>query len=102
GSIAFMRDGTAVAVGGTGRYPKREGGEDLAGEGRAWLYDDGFWTELHEPQLQPGMRGMTSVAMSPRVGECKDGEKTDRTACGLAGAYQQLWQWQDGRFVKGW
>jgi hypothetical protein len=104
GSIAFMRDGTALAVGGTDDYPKREGGDpttvdnDPAGRARAWLYEDGFWTEIEDDRMRDGMRGLTAVAMSPDVGDCTD----DNVECGLAGGYRQMWLWKDGRFVDGW
>ena len=104
GAIAFMPDGSALAVGGTGTYPKREEpGSDLAGAGRAWIYQDGFWFELDKSKMQDGMRGMTALDIAPRVGSCVDENSgADRESCGLAGAYRQLWLWKDGGFVKGW
>jgi hypothetical protein len=101
GAIAFMRDGRALAVGGDGKYPKREPGigePDPAGNGRAWVYADKFWRELTPAEMRPGMRGMTAVAMSPRQRDCTP---PTNDQCGLAGAYRQLWLWRDGRFVKG-
>ena len=108
GGIAFMPDGRALAVGGTGEYPKREeavdAGDDLdasdgdgAGSARAWIYERGFWSELPDEQIPDGMRGMTALAMSPQVGDCLDTRE-----CGLAGGYRQMWMWRDGEFVEGW
>lgn len=101
GGIAFMRDGTALAVGGNGKYPRREPQlsspeTDIAGEGRAWIWDKVLWSKLDPSKMQPGMRGMTAVGMSERAGDCEDREQ-----CGLAGAYRQLWQWRDTKFVRG-
>jgi hypothetical protein len=104
GAVAFMRDGSALAVGGTGTYPKREPstGNDADDDARAWLYQAGIWIEVDKSQMQPGMRGLTSVAVSPRPADCVDEAGPATTSCGLAGGYRQLWMWKDNKFVTGW
>jgi hypothetical protein len=99
-AIAWIDPNTALAVGGTGAYPRREDqtGADPAGTGRAWLFHqdggNGSWTELEAlPELagQP-MGGLTALACSPRAG--------DGGLC-VAGGRGQLWLWRDGGFVSG-
>jgi hypothetical protein len=92
GSIAYMADGRALAVGGDGCYPRREepcpdgktpSGGDPAGHARAWLYDGGRWSEVNVP---PDMTGLTAVDCSPTEDLC------------FAGGLRQLWRWTNGRF----
>ena len=113
GAIAWLDPTTAMAVGGTGTYPRREpafdaknvDGEpcnpagadpnlpygwncDQAGMARAWLYRDGSWCELGRddgcPALPSGMRGLTAVDF-----RLVDGTKS----VGFAGALGQIWRW---------
>ncbi len=102
GGVAFMPDGRALAVGGTGKYPKREPSAieaDPTLAGRAWLYEDGFWRELTAAEMPAGIRGMTAVAMSSDPAtECADAP----SECGLAGGYRQMWLWKNGEFATGW
>ncbi|HEX2016729.1 MAG TPA: hypothetical protein VGN69_08545 [Solirubrobacteraceae bacterium] len=98
GAIKWLGEGRALAVGGDGCYPRRESdvcasapGGDAAGRARAWLYERGSWRELDlKAQLAQGMGGLTALGCSPRAEEF----------C-VAGAYQQLWMWRDGRFTSG-
>lgn len=75
GVVAWLGPGRALAVGGTGSYPRREPNrpgpewtferrveEDLArgaGRARAWLLEGGAWRELSD--LADGMRGLSAL-----------------------------------------
>jgi hypothetical protein len=99
GAIRWLGSGRALAVGGSESYPRREqvvDGQhpDPAGKARAWLLDGGSWQEVSvsapgDPTLATGL---DALDCSPRPAE--DGE-----FC-VAGGYQQLWFWQNGRFTK--
>jgi hypothetical protein len=100
GAIAWISQDQALAVGGTGSYPRRElarnpGESDAdyakrdesegAGKARAWLYENGSWRELTD--LPPDMRGLNALACSPRQqGYC------------VAGGLGQLWSFRGGKF----
>ena len=118
GAVAWIDRERALAVGGTGRYPRRElrrgegesdasylarndagDEENAAGMGRAWLYEGGVWRELTGAELPAGMRGMTALDFSSRK-EHDCGEET-KSECGYAGALRQIWRYRDGRFDKG-
>ncbi|MDX6652175.1 MAG: hypothetical protein QOJ38_956 [Solirubrobacterales bacterium] len=112
--IAWITATKAIAVGGTGHYPRRElarhdgesdadyAARDLAGtepnaagRARVWLYDQGSWQELEDlpkTQADQPMSGLTTVDCSPRL-------LTDGEMC-IAGGMRQLWLWQNGRFTK--
>lgn len=113
-SVAWIDRDRAIAVGGSGHYPRRElarapgesdevyaardlAGEELnaAGRARVWTYEAGVWSELRDlPETQDGrpMGGLTTVDCSPRA---LDGE-----LC-IAGGLRQLWVWRGGRFAEG-
>ena len=117
GAVAWIDRERALAVGGTGRYPRRElrradgesdaaymarndAGveENAAGMARAWLYEGGVWRELTDAELPAGMRGMSALDFSPRKADCGEDTKSE---CGFAGGLRQLWRYRDGRFDKG-
>ena len=93
GAMAWVgTSGEAIAVGGDGAFPRRDANPsspstDPAGKGRAWLFSDGSWRELDVP---PEMRGVNTVDCSQAQGA---------RHCWLGG-YQQLWEWNNGRFVR--
>ena len=76
GAIAWIGKDRALAVGGSGVYPRREqpAGDpqpDRTGVGRAWLYDHGSWQEIDlagkqttGPSPRP-MGGLTALDCSP-------------------------------------
>jgi hypothetical protein len=100
GALVWIDKGRALAVGGDGRYPRREPNaaepdyesrveNDPAGSARAWLYDvdefgDEAWHELTD--LPQGMRGLTALDVRRDV------------EWGWAGGLGQLWNWEKGRF----
>jgi hypothetical protein len=100
GALVWIGNDRALAVGGDGRYPRREPNareddhdsrvlSDPAGNARAWLYDidqfgDEGWHELHD--LPAGMRGLTALDIRRDV------------EWGWAGGLGQLWNWDRGRF----
>jgi hypothetical protein len=104
GAAAWLPDGRALVVGGTGTYPRREpayradgqdpgepygANQDQAGAGRAWLLQDGRWRELDlDSQLAQGMRGMTALDFHPG----------NNVEFGAAGALGQIWEWRNGQF----
>ncbi|MGH2957626.1 MAG: hypothetical protein ACRDL6_11605, partial [Solirubrobacterales bacterium] len=114
--IAWIGPDRAIAVGGSGEYPRRElprasptetdaeyAARDLAGEepnaagrARVWLYSNERWRELDEEELpetaagEP-MAGLTTVDCSTSVA---DGE-----FC-IAGGMRQLWHWRSGAFTQ--
>ena len=117
GAVAWIDRERALAVGGTGRYPRRElrrgdgesdaaymarndAGEEenAAGMARAWLYEGGAWRELSAAELPAGMRGMSALDFSPRKTDC--GEET-KSECAFAGGLRQIWRYRDGSFDKG-
>jgi hypothetical protein len=97
GGIAYLGPGRVLAVGGTGRFPRREAdpstpASDEAGRGQAWSAEDGrSWSPV--PNLPEGMRGMSALDASPQPSDCGAGDD-----CAFAGGFQQLWKWRDGRF----
>ncbi|HEX2015327.1 MAG TPA: hypothetical protein VGN69_01440 [Solirubrobacteraceae bacterium] len=114
GAIAWMSDGHALAVGGTGGDPYREGGSpstaanDPAGLARAWYFDGSAWRALSHselpaitgqdpttgaPSTEP-LRGMSTVDCSPRPADA-GGE-----FC-FAGGYQQIITWSGDHFTVG-
>ena len=110
GALAFISGGRVLAVGGDGLYPGREPNapgrpppaSDPAGHARAWLYQNGQWSEIAPAQLpaisepdgsQSPMRALTAVDCTPRP--AVDGE-----FC-VAGGYRQLWMWHGGHFTQG-
>ena len=109
GAIAFIegQPDRAIAVGGTGKYPRRElawpaDGDYLAadrangaGSGRVWTYN-GDWqrvdpTTLPDDPADRPMGGLTAVDCTPRA--------TEGEFC-FAGGMQQLFMWKDGGFVN--
>jgi hypothetical protein len=131
GAVAWIDRERALAVGGTGRYPRRElrrgegesdasylarndagDEENAAGMARAWLYEGGSWRELTGEEVPAGMRAMTALDFSPRdaldgFSARKDFEgvfecpEGTKSECGFAGALRQIWRYRDGRFDKG-
>ena len=119
GAVAWVSPSKAVAVGGTGCYPRREvvpdpnnqaaseacdnaladrdpgRNEQLAGDARAWVLENGTWRSISDT-LPPTMTGLTALAFSPRADDCKDAT----SECGLAGGLGQLWTWKDGSFLE--
>ena len=102
GAISWLNADTAVAVGGTGAYPRREpdcvtgvaGCLDPAGAGRAWIYRAGEWSELDlSAQRAQGMGGLTAVSFNPEV-------DLARGIAGVAGGLGQLWEWDEGTFAR--
>jgi hypothetical protein len=113
-AVAWIGPHRALAVGGTGHYPRRElarqpgesdadyaardfaGSEpNAAGRARAWLYSDGNWQELEDlPKTQDGtpMGGLTALDCTPRPAD-------DHELC-VAGGMRQLWIWREGRFAE--
>ena len=119
GAIAWIDERTAMAVGGTGTYPRREppygkdikGGEcppppagstepfgancDQAGTARAWLYRDGELCELDRDGDCPALP-RDPVGKMPRGLTAIDfksrGEAAD--TLGFAGGLGQIWRWQ--------
>jgi hypothetical protein len=104
GAIAWIDAGHALAVGGTGCYPRREedcpgspaaGDDPRAGRGRAWL----------EIEVPPEMRGLTALSAEPKA-VCTEGTGAKAIlaewGCAAAGGLRQVWHFRDGRFVKGW
>jgi hypothetical protein len=105
GAIAWIDAERAVAVGGTGTYPRREPSRetdpatgdpesyeqwlerDPAGSGRAWLYQDGRWREITD-DLPDGTRGMTALDFHPG----------SNAEVGAAGALGQIVEWRSGAF----
>src|SRR5436190_4613894 len=115
GSIAFMPNGNALAVGGDGVYPKREPAYDAenakgepcnppgvtgkpfgwncdpAGKARVWLWDGQSWCEIGPEcgdPLKADMRGLTAVAFW---------DSDVRGDFGFAGGLGQLWRWRGPR-----
>jgi hypothetical protein len=116
-SIAWLGPDQALAVGGTGTYPRREQAAvnanvpeedptgasvtlpegDPAGEARVWLYGDGDWRELGPEEIPDGMGALTAVDASPEPSkDCG----TEVNECAFVGGLRQLWRWEDGTFVK--
>lgn len=106
GAIAWLDANTAVAVGGSGTYPRREPDcvtatpacIDPAGTGRAWIYETidkvGKWRELDlSSQRAQGMGGLTAVSFNPEV-DLANG------IAGAAGGLGQLWEWENGTFAR--
>jgi hypothetical protein len=103
GAVSWIAPGRALAVGGTGVYPRREldriPGDsyddwvkrDQAGMARAWLLEDGKWQEL-TGGLPSDMRGMTALDFTTVPAPHQE--------LGVAGALGQLWEWVDGRFAS--
>jgi hypothetical protein len=104
GSIVWLTQDRALAVGGDGCYPRREelcaanapptdATDRIAGHGRAWTLDGGKWEEVSG--LPQEMTGMTALDASPRP-------KSDCGAeieCAFSGGLHQIWMWKDGAFV---
>ena len=117
GAVAWIGKGRALAVGGTGVYPRREprcvirsaGCPDPAGTARAWLYDASDsarpWREI-TAELPAGdghgnpMGGLTALVFSQRTEDCDSVGVKARSECGYAGGFRQLWRWRDGAFVN--
>ena len=126
GAVAWLDSEHALAVGGTGCYPRREepcpggraaeapnAGDPIAGRARAWLYQDWEgsgkleWREL--TGLPEEMRGLSALGapagIPPRREDCDEGEGasavTTAWGCAVAGGLRQLWHFRDGRFVRG-
>ena len=122
GAIAWLDSQRALAVGGSGCYPRREepcpgggpatppnAGDPVAGKARAWLYQDwdgsggSQWRELED--LPAEMRGLSAVSAEAKA-ICNEG--TGKTAivtewgCAAAGGLRQIWHFRDGAFVTGW
>ena len=118
GAIAWIAPGKALAVGGTGRYPRRElerkpgesdseyanrDEEEGAGRARAWLldpsrYDDDEFHELRQKtdgdpddEIPDTMRGLSALACSPYP---------DQEGYCVAGALGQLWTFKNGSFAS--
>jgi hypothetical protein len=103
GAVAFLSDGSAIAVGGTGEYPRREraaGSSDQAGSARVWvLGKDAFgadedWRELSGAELgvageDEPMTGLNTVDCSP----------LQQPFC-VAGGMRQLWHWNGAEFTE--
>ena len=124
GAVVWIDRERALAVGGTGRYPRRElrraegesdasylarndagDEENAAGMARAWLYEGGAWRELEGEEVPAGMRGMTALAVEPKA-FCREGSGPEAVeaewGCAAAGGLRQIWHFRDGAFVKGW
>jgi hypothetical protein len=89
-AVAWISPGLALAVGGSGEYPRREravGEPDVSGHARAWLLSGGTWEEVKN--LPSGMTALTAVRFAAVLGEEE----------GYAGGVGQLWRWSDGRFT---
>jgi hypothetical protein len=119
GGVGWVNGRKAVAVGGSGCYPRREalvGGapvgcaptqaqsaqqdvriagrqEKIAGDARAWLLSSEQWKEI--PNLPAEMTGLTALAFSPRTSDCPEAH----AECGYAGGLGQIWTWKDGAFA---
>ncbi|MDX6632558.1 MAG: hypothetical protein QOG26_563, partial [Solirubrobacterales bacterium] len=107
GAIAWIGRGQALAVGGTGKYPRREANppaadwdfdrrrqndiEEGAGDARAWYFHDGSWEEITN-ELPPEMTGLSAVDVW--IGREPGGDEW-----GLAGDYGHIWEWRGGRFT---
>ena len=116
GAIAWLDGSRALAVGGSGCYPRREepcasgpaadpnAGDPVAGRARAWLYQDWdgsgerAWREL---ELPAQMRGLTAASAEPKDVCDEDGAVT-QWGCAAAGGLRQIWHFRDGAFVTGW
>jgi hypothetical protein len=124
GAIAWISGQKALAVGGTGVYPRRE--QDLtpaqkqtclaevdeagcemtarldndlasgAGRGRAWLYDPAQYgdRDFHELDLS------AQLAQGMRGMSTLAFHPTLRPAFGFAGALGQIWTWSGDRFTE--
>ena len=112
-AVAWLDGERALAVGGSGAYPRREpAGEpvdldpddpaaasvelerpDPAGEGRAWLYERGSWRELDLPD---GMGALTALDVSDDPEACGAGVRE----CGFAGGLREIWRYEDGEFTE--
>lgn len=122
GAIASIDDSSALAVGGSGTFPRREmrRGTDTqgqAGMARAWLYRDGTWRELeNQPdpaggfsgkggdELPDEMRGLGALRLLGSGERLYDPRQTDFESVpsggnGFAGALGQIWEWREGRFL---
>ncbi|MGH2955736.1 MAG: hypothetical protein ACRDL6_01915, partial [Solirubrobacterales bacterium] len=115
-AIAWLGPDRALAVGGSGAYPRREPGaaqvdvpaedptgasvsppqDDPAGEARAWLYQNGNWEEITD-ELPEGMGALTALDVAPNAFEDCGPEATE---CAFAGGLRQIWRWQDGGFSE--
>ena len=122
GAVAWIKSGKAVAVGGTGCYPRRDaaspqdkaracgeetdgnartGGvnrapgreEPVAGDAQVWVFENRAWSRVADQNLPAQMTGLTALTFSHRVGDCAASQE-----CGFAGALGQVWLWRDGRF----
>jgi hypothetical protein len=111
GAVAWLSRNRALAVGGSGCYPKREdpalcppgqrpptdAPDPISGAGRAWVASDGNASHFEGVPLgsgpTSGITGMDAVASTPRVSECQAREE-----CAIAGGLRQLWIWSDGSF----
>jgi hypothetical protein len=107
GAIAWIGKGKALAVGGSGTYPKREPNptgaqwdyatrvqndrDHGAGDARAWYFHDGSWHDISD-ELPPQMSGLTAL-------DIWIGKEPDGSEWGLAGDYGHIWEWRGGRFT---
>ena len=92
-AIAWIDDRRALAVGGTGVYPRRETPTtptaDPAGSGRAWLYEDGTWVELSGDRVPA--HALTALDC-PKVAGKFVAPDVPMGRC-LAGGFGELWWW---------
>jgi hypothetical protein len=93
----------AMAVGGSGVYPRREQPvtlddsgykPDPSGDARVWLLDDGAWDAYTRiPAEVRGRGGLSALDFSQRPSDCSAAEE-----CAFAGGLGAIWMWADGQF----
>ncbi|MGH2956588.1 MAG: hypothetical protein ACRDL6_06300, partial [Solirubrobacterales bacterium] len=118
GAVAWIGPGKAIAVGGTGHYPRRELGRgaeetdeqyaardlagdepNAAGEARVWLYRNQRWIEQDPPGLKDGNLADCDPNADPECTpmgglttvDCSPRMQTDGELC-FAGGFRQLWK----------
>lgn len=105
GGVAWIDADRALAVGGTGRYPRREpapegtsreayaaADADATGDPRAWLYENGIWTEITN-SLPDGMRGALTTVTCAHVDAPITTPQFAVGTC-FAGGWREIWRWR--------